>query len=87
MYRFKIYYNDGTTEIRNCTASKPEYLYNDFDGLMDWDEFYSLCEKNLNTQDILKIASKVYQGFLKAFYKIEIINNQTLKIIDSIEIN
>ena len=38
MYRFKFYYNDGTSEVCNVKTEKPEELYNDFDGLIDWDD-------------------------------------------------
>ena len=54
---------------------------------MDWDEYYDLGKKNLSTHDVLKLATKVYKGFIPKFYKIEIINDKTKEVIDYIEIN
>ena len=45
MYRFKYYYKDGTVEISGGSGVRPTTLYNDFDGLMDWDEFDNLKKK------------------------------------------
>ena len=84
-YRFKYYYNDGTSEISGCYGKKPELMYNDFDGLMDWDEYYALADKNLSTHEILGLAMKVYKGFLPDFYRIEIINDKTNEIVDYID--
>lgn len=86
VYRFKYYFCDGKTKTSSIATSKPEELYNDFDGLMDWDEYYDLCKKNLSTHDVLKLASKVYKGFISKFYKIEIINDKTKEVIDYIEV-
>lgn len=87
VYRFKYYFYDGKTKTSSIATSKPEELYNDFDGLMDWDEYYDLGKKNLSTHDVLKLATKVYKGFIPKFYKIEIINDKTKEVIDYIEIN
>lgn len=87
VYRFKYYFYDGKTKTSSIATSKPEELYNDFDGLMDWDEYYDLGKKNLSTHDVLKLATKVYKEFIPKFYKIEIINDKTKEVIDYIEIN
>ena len=87
LYRFKYYYKDGTTEISGCYGTKPELMYNDFDGLLDWDEFDSLSEKNMTTKKVLELAVKAYKGFLPDFYRIEIINDKTNKVIDYIDIS
>lgn len=87
VYRFKYCFYDGKTKTSSIATSKPEELYNDFDGLMDWDEYYDLGKKNLSTHDVLKLATKVYKGFIPKFYKIEIINDKTKEVIDYIEIN
>ena len=84
-YRFKYYYKDGTIEKSNCHGNTPESLYNDFDGLMDWDEFNQLSEQDMTTKRVLEMAMKVYKGFLKDFYKIEIINDETEEVLDSME--
>ncbi len=84
-YRYRYFYKDGTDEISECWGKTPTSMYNNFDGLMDWDEFNSLSEKNLTTKDILKLAMKVYKGFLKDFYRIEIINDETNEIVDYID--
>ncbi len=86
VYRFKYYFCDGKTKTSSIATSKPEELYNDFDGLMDWDEYYDLSKKNLSTHDVLKLAGKVYKGFIPKFYKIEIINDKTKEVIDYIEV-
>lgn len=85
MYRFKYYYKDGTSELSGCSGQDPKMMYNDFDGLMDWDEFDSLYEKNLTTHEILELAMEVYKGFLKDFYRIEIVNDETNEIVDYID--
>lgn len=85
MYRFKYYFKDGTSKISGCYGVRPTVLFNDFDGLMDWDEYESLEEKDMTTTKILSMAMNVYKGFLKDFYKIEIINDETEEIIDYIE--
>lgn len=86
VYRFKYYFCDGKTKTSSIATSKPEELYNDFDGLMEWDEYYDLGKKNLSTHDILKLAAEVYKGFIPKFSKIEIINDKTKEVIDYIEI-
>lgn len=85
MYRFKYYFKDGTMELSDSKGKRATLLYNDFDGLMDWDEFYKLDEKNMTTEKILEMAMVVYKGFLKDFYRIEIINDETNEIVDFIE--
>ena len=50
MYRFKIYYQDGNKEISGGCAIRPTALYNDFDGLLEWNEFENLREKDMTTK-------------------------------------
>ena len=85
MYRFKYYYKDGTVEISGGSGVRPTTLYNDFDGLMDWDEFDNLKEENMTTSEILKMAMKVYKGFLPDYSRIEIINDESGEIVDYID--
>ena len=85
MYRFKYYYRDGTIDFSGGHGKTPESLYNDFDGLMNWNEWEKMCEKELSTDKILKTAMRVYREFLKGFYRIEIVNTETNKIIDYID--
>lgn len=87
MYRFKYYYKDGTSELSGGRGNTPESMYNDFDGLMDWDEFDSLCEEKLTTHEVLEMAMEVYKGFLKDFYRIEIVNDETNEVVDYIDAN
>lgn len=87
VYRFKYYYRDGTSDLSDIKTKTPEELYEDFDGLIDWDELDSLSEKKLTTHEILKIAFRAYKGFLKDFYRIEIINTKTNEVIDYIDRN
>jgi hypothetical protein len=85
-YRFKIYFKDGTTDFCGGKGKTPTCLYNDFDGLMDWDEFNNLNEKDMTTKKELELAFKVYKNlYKKEYYRIEIINDKTNEIIDYIE--
>ncbi len=85
MYRYKYYYKDGTNELSGCGGQRPEMMFYDFDGLMDWDEYESLQEKKLTTHEILEMAMEVYKGFLKDFYRIEIVNDETNEVVDYID--
>lgn len=85
-YRFKLYFKDGTTDFSGGKGKTPTCLYNDFDGLMDWKEFYSLSEKDMTTKEELKLAFEVYKNlYKKEYYRIEIINDETEEVIDYIE--
>ena len=85
-YRFKIYFKDGTVDLCGGKGKTPTCLYNDFDGLMDWDEFYKLDEKNMTTKKELELAFEVYKKlYKKEYYRIEIINDETNEVIDYIE--
>ena len=87
MYRFKFYYEDGTSEYVGGRGKDPESLYNDFDGLLDWDEFSNLSNKNLTTKEILNMAKSLYKDFLKQKYnRIEIVNDETNEIVDYVDI-
>ena len=77
--------NIGNKKTPSRKASKPEYLYNDFDGLMNWEEFESLSGKELTIKEILKIAVDLYKTQLKEFYRLEIVNIETNEVIDYIE--
>lgn len=85
VYRYKFYYNDGSTELSGARSSNPNNLWFDFDGLMDWDEYDKLLEKNLTTKEILEMAMKVYRTVYKDYYRIEIVNDETNEIIDYID--
>ena len=61
-YRFKIYFNDGTVDLSGGKGKTPTCLYNDFDGLMNWDEFTNLSEKDMTTKKELELAFKVYKN-------------------------
>ena len=86
MYRFKFYYNDGSTKLSNGRAVRPTALYNDFDGLLDWDIFDSLEEKNMTTRKILELAVQAYTGFIPEFKRIEIINDENDEVVDYIDV-
>ena len=85
-YRFKFYYNDGTSSLSGGYAVYPTALYNDFDGLLDWDEFDNLSEENITTKKILELAVRAYKDFEPDFHRIEIINDKTNEIIDYIDV-
>ena len=84
-YRFRYFYKDGTNEISNSKGEMATLLYNDFDGLMDWNEFNNLKEKDMTTKKILEMAMKVYKNFLKDYYRIEIINDEMDEVVDYID--
>ena len=84
-YKFKKYYEDGTIECNGGRASKPEYLYGEFDGMVTWEEYDKIATSNLTTNELLKIALKVFSKTSKTIKKIEIINIETNEIIDYIE--
>ena len=85
-YRFKIYFKDGTSKIGGAKSNTAEGLYFDFDGLMNWDDYYKLDDMNLSTGEVLKLAFEVYKNlYKKEYYRIEIINDVTNEIIDYIE--
>ena len=85
MYGFKFYYNDGTTDLSDGRAVRPTALYNDFDGLLDWDEFESLTEEDMTAKKILELAVRAYKGYIPDFYRVEIINDQNNEVVDYIE--
>ncbi len=85
MYKFKFFYKDGTCKIRNVSVSKPELLYYDFDGLMDWDEYYKLFDKKMTLKELLNLAYEIYKSIEKPYYRIEIINDVTNEIVDYID--
>ena len=84
MYRFKFYYKDGTNEISSFGLENPENLYYDFDGLIDWNEYYSFDELKPTTHEVLEVAMRAYKGFYKDFDRIEIINDVNNEVIDYI---
>ena len=85
-YRFKFYYNDGTNGLSGGYATRPTALYNDFDGLLDWDEFDNLSEEDMTTKKLLKLAVRAYKGFEPDFHRIEIINDKTNEVVDYIDV-
>lgn len=86
MYRFKFYYKDGTNSLRGGRAVRPTALYNDFDGLIDWDEFENLNEKDMTTKRILELAVRAYKEFIPEFNRIEIIDDTSNDVIDYIDV-
>lgn len=85
-YRFKIYFNDGTVDLSGGKGKTPTCLYNDFDGLMCWDELANLSEKDMTTKKELELAFKVYKNlYKKEYYRIEIIDDETSEVVDYIE--
>lgn len=84
-YQFRKYYEDGTIECNGGRASKPEYLYGEFDGLIDWEEYDNIATSNLTANELLKIALKVFNKKSKKIKKIEIVNIETNEIVDYIE--
>ena len=87
-YRFKMYFKDGTTKLGGAKSKDAEGLYFDFDGLMDWDDYYKLYEMNLSTKEVLELAFELYKKvYKKEYYRIEIINDKTNEFVDYIEKN
>lgn len=86
MYRFKYYYKDGSTKLSDIKTKKPEKLYNDFDGLIEWDDLYAFDNRPVTTKEVLETAVKAYKGFLPDFCRIEIINDETNDVVDYIDV-
>lgn len=86
MYRFKFYYKDGTNSLSGGRAVRPTALYNDFDGLLDWDEFESLNEEDMTTKKILELAVRAYTGFIPEFNRIEIIDDTSNNVVDYVDV-
>ena len=86
MYQFKFYYKDGTTSQTNLYCTRPEDLYNEFDGEMEWEDFDKLRKQNLTVHEILVLGFKLFQNEEeKEYYKLEIINDLSGDVIDSID--
>ena len=88
-YRFKKYYKDGTVKLNGGRASKPEYLYGEFDGLVGWEEYEKIATYDLSIQELLQIAMKGFNKFsnpLNPIIRIEIVNTETNEVVDFIEI-
>lgn len=86
IYALKLYFNDGTYDILKEKTEKPEDLYINFDGLMDWYEYEELPSKQLSVHEILETGIEVYKECSIDFYRLEIINLENGNIVDFIEI-
>lgn len=84
MYRLKFYFGDGTIEFGGRVPS-PEKLYYNFDGLMDWDEYYELYDKKLTPHQLLEMAMELYKYLDKEYSRIEIVNDETGEVVDYID--
>lgn len=85
MYRFKYYFKDGTTEISGAKSQKPEDLWFDFDGLVDFEEYDKIRNMKLSIHEVLEKAFDLYKKIYKDYYKIEIIDDSTNEVVDYIE--
>ena len=85
-YRFKIYYNDGTSGFIGGSGAKPEFLKYDFDGMMPWEEYEKIYyNTEIKIPEILKLAKEMYSKNQKPFSKIEIVNTETGEVIDQVD--
>lgn len=88
VYRFKFYFDDGTSRLSSCKSENVLGLFLDFEGLMDMDTYKSFDKKKLNEEQILLLAKECYPNLYafrnKKIIKIEIINTETNEIIDKI---
>jgi hypothetical protein len=80
-YAIYAQFADGNVKKVSGDAKSPELLYNDFDGLMPWNEYDELSTKNLTTQQILKMAFELYSKKQKGLVKLSIINCLTNEIV------
>lgn len=85
MYSFKVYYVDGSSEVLNGFSPDPKGLYNILDGFLSLDEIYELDEKELTNKQVLEIGIRACKSHLKEFNRLEIINIDTLEVIDGID--
>lgn len=86
MYQFKFYYKDGSISQTNLFCKKAEDLYNEFDGLMKWEDFYALSDKKLTTHEILETGFELFKKQKKKeYFRLEIVNDETNEVVDFIE--
>ncbi|MBO5884277.1 MAG: hypothetical protein J6Q51_00605 [Clostridia bacterium] len=85
IYCFKIYYKNGQSKVLGGKASKPEYLYGDFDGMISQEEYHQISISKLNIKELLHTASMIFKTVFVDINKIEIINIKTNQIIDFID--
>lgn len=86
IYKFKFFFTDGTSQFGDVWSKNPRTLYNDFDGLMDWNEFEQLHNEDLTVHQALELAMEVYKPIRKEYYRIEIVNVDTGEVVDYIDI-
>ena len=95
-----LYYaveNFKTVSIRNVIVKilgvacifafvkKPEDLWFDFDGLVDFEEYDKIRNMKLSIHEVLEKAFDLYKKIYKDYYKIEIIDDSTNEVVDYIE--
>ena len=83
-FKFKKYYKDGTIKLNGGSASKPEYLYGELDGMVSWEEYDKISTSNLSTDKLLKIALKGFNKASNPIKRIEIVNIETNEVLDFI---
>lgn len=85
VYSFKIFYNNGENRVLGGRASKPEFLYGEFDGMVSWEEYDKIAASKMTVKELLACASKVFKNTFKNINRIEIINIENNEIIDFID--
>ncbi len=86
-YSFKYIYSDGTSKVCGGTSATPEGMINDFDGLMDWDEWENLAKKvQPPAQDVVELAAKVYGPGEKNLKEVQIVNVKTGEVVVSAQV-
>ena len=86
-YSFKFVYSNGTSKVCGGSAATPEDLINNFDGLMDWDEWENLA-KNVKppVKEVLALAVKIYGKKEKNLKEIQIVNLKTDEVVASAKV-
>lgn len=85
IYQFRFCYRDGSTKYSHFYVDNPNDLFEDLDGLIDWDIYDSLFENQPSLHYILELAFDGYRIYYKDYYRIDIFNIVTHEIIDYIE--
>ena len=86
VYSFRITHQTNETRVLGGRASKPEYLYAVFDGMIDFEEYQKISNSHPSIKKLLNLATNIFKKQFKNLTRIEIINAKTNEIVDFIEL-
>ena len=88
VYRFKFYFNDGSTKYSGFKAKEPLILYHAFEGFTSYDKYLTFAEIKPSLEQILQLAKDIFPKVddYKNIYKIEIVNTANNEVLGVINI-